>query len=39
MYPFATQNNKDFQNLMSVYLNAVFFPRIRNIDFLQVLLF
>jgi len=35
MYPFATQNNKDFQNLMSVYLNAVFFPRIRNIDFLQ----
>uniref|UniRef100_A0A8C7WKP7 Pitrilysin metalloproteinase 1 n=1 Tax=Oncorhynchus mykiss TaxID=8022 RepID=A0A8C7WKP7_ONCMY len=26
MYPFSTQNGKDFQNLLSVYLDAVFFP-------------
>ncbi|CAJ0944451.1 unnamed protein product [Ranitomeya imitator] len=25
MYPFSTQNAKDFQNLLSVYLDAVFF--------------
>ena len=26
MYPIASRNNKDFKNLMSVYLDAVFFP-------------
>lgn len=35
MYPFSTQNNKDFYNLMSIYLDAVFFPRLRKLDFLQ----
>jgi Zn-dependent M16 (insulinase) family peptidase len=28
MYPVASQNEKDFQNLMDVYLDAVFFPNI-----------
>ncbi|MGH4139499.1 insulinase family protein [Clostridium sp.] len=28
MYPVASKNNKDFQNLMSVYLDAVFYPNI-----------
>lgn len=28
MYPVASQNDKDFRNLMDVYLDAVFFPRI-----------
>ncbi|MBN3307376.1 PREP protein, partial [Amia calva] len=35
MYPFSTQNAKDFQNLLSVYLDAVFFPRLRELDFWQ----
>ena len=26
MYPFSTQNQKDFYNLMDVYLDAAFFP-------------
>ncbi len=34
-YPFATQNRKDFDNLLSVYLDAVFFPRLDRYDFLQ----
>lgn len=29
MYPFSTQNAQDFDNLLSVYLDAVFFPNIR----------
>jgi hypothetical protein len=29
MYPFSTQNEKDYNNLLSVYLDAVFFPNIR----------
>lgn len=33
MYPFSTQNAKDFQNLLSVYLDAVFFPCLREQDF------
>lgn len=33
MYPFSTLNRKDYQNLMSVYLDAAFFPRLRNVDF------
>ncbi|XP_792865.3 presequence protease, mitochondrial [Strongylocentrotus purpuratus] len=35
MYPFSTQNGKDFENLLSVYLDAVFFPRLRQLDFMQ----
>ncbi|ETE70503.1 Presequence protease, mitochondrial, partial [Ophiophagus hannah] len=35
LYPFSTQNPKDFQNLLSVYLDAVFFPSLRLLDFWQ----
>ncbi|MFP4194233.1 MAG: insulinase family protein [Desulfobacterales bacterium] len=35
MYPFATQNQKDFYNLMSVYLDAAFFPRLDRLSFKQ----
>lgn len=35
MYPFATQNPHDFNNLLSVYLDAVFNPRLREVDFMQ----
>jgi len=34
-YPFASQNRKDFNNLLEVYLDAVFFPRIAELDFRQ----
>jgi Zn-dependent M16 (insulinase) family peptidase len=34
-YPFATQNPKDFNNLLQVYLDAVFFPRLDPLDFAQ----
>jgi Zn-dependent M16 (insulinase) family peptidase len=34
-YPFATQNHQDFQNLLEVYLDAVFFPRLDPLDFAQ----
>jgi Zn-dependent M16 (insulinase) family peptidase len=34
-YPFATQNRKDFDNLMRVYLDAVFFPELNILDFAQ----
>ncbi len=34
-YPFATQNRKDFSNLLSVYLDAVFFSRLDPLDFAQ----
>src|SRR5579885_174442 len=34
-YPFATQNRRDFDNLLSVYLDAVFFPRLDAMDFAQ----
>jgi Zn-dependent M16 (insulinase) family peptidase len=34
-YPFATQNRKDFDNLLKVYLDAVFFPRLDPLDFAQ----
>ena len=30
MYPVASQNDKDFRNLMDVYLDAVFFPVIHE---------
>ncbi len=35
MYPFATQNRKDYYNLMDVYLDAVFFPIIAELSFKQ----
>jgi len=34
-YPFASQNRKDFDNLMDVYLDAVFFSRLHELDFAQ----
>ncbi|MGR8948147.1 MAG: insulinase family protein [Gammaproteobacteria bacterium] len=34
-YPFATQNQKDFHNLLSVYVDAVFFPILDPLDFDQ----
>lgn len=34
-YPFASQNKKDFNNLLDVYLDAVFFPRLDPLDFAQ----
>ena len=34
-YPFASTNEKDFANLMSVYLDAVFFPTLDPLDFAQ----
>lgn len=30
MYPIASQNDKDFFNLMDIYLDAVLFPRIKD---------
>ena len=35
MYPFSTQNAKDFRNLLSVYLDMAFFPRLQELDFRQ----
>jgi Zn-dependent M16 (insulinase) family peptidase len=34
-YPFASKNKKDFNNLLEVYLDAVFFSRLDEMDFLQ----
>ena len=34
-YPFASQNEKDFDNLLSVYLDAAFFPNLDALDFAQ----
>lgn len=34
-YPFATENKKDFQNLLQVYMDAVFFPNLDPLDFAQ----
>ena len=34
-YPFATQNRRDFDNLLCVYLDAVFFPLLDPLDFSQ----
>ncbi|CAI6341826.1 unnamed protein product [Periconia digitata] len=34
-YPFATTNAKDFQNLMSVYLDATLHPLLQENDFTQ----
>ncbi len=35
MYPFASQNEKDFYNLMRVYLDAAFYPRLTKLNFKQ----
>lgn len=35
MYPFCSQNKKDFNNLLDVYLDAAFFPNIERLNFLQ----
>lgn len=35
MYPFLTQNPKDYRNLMSVYLDAVYRPLLKETDFCQ----
>lgn len=34
-YPFASQNRKDFNNLLEVYLDAVFFSNLHELDFAQ----
>ena len=34
-YPFASQNKKDFNNLLGVYLDSVFFARLDPLDFAQ----
>lgn len=34
-YPFSTCNMKDYYNLMSVYLDAVYFPKLDKYDFMQ----
>ncbi|MFT7131625.1 MAG: Zn-dependent M16 (insulinase) family peptidase [Cyclobacteriaceae bacterium] len=34
-FPFASQNAKDFDNLLDIYLDAVFFPRLDPLDFAQ----
>ncbi len=34
-YPFASKNRKDFDNLLQVYLDAVFFSRLHELDFAQ----
>ncbi|MBU4388316.1 MAG: insulinase family protein, partial [Proteobacteria bacterium] len=35
MYPFSTQNRKDFYGLMDVYLDSVFYPIINELSFKQ----
>ncbi|KAK6166270.1 hypothetical protein SNE40_023007 [Patella caerulea] len=35
MYPFSSQNYQDFQNLLSVYMDAAFYPKLRELDFFQ----
>jgi Zn-dependent M16 (insulinase) family peptidase len=34
-YPFSTQNRKDFYNLLDVYLDAAFFPKLEELSFKQ----
>ncbi|MEK9650332.1 MAG: insulinase family protein [Gammaproteobacteria bacterium] len=34
-YPFATQNDKDFNNLLDVYIDSAFYPNLNKLDFLQ----
>lgn len=35
MYPFSTENRKDYYNLMGVYLDAVFYPNLDILSFKQ----
>lgn len=35
MYPFSTQNVSDYKNLQKIYLDAVFRPHIKELDFMQ----
>ncbi|KAL5006088.1 hypothetical protein ScPMuIL_017246 [Solemya velum] len=35
MYPFCSQHRQDYNNLLSVYLDAVFYPQLRQTDFKQ----
>ncbi|KAL3855313.1 hypothetical protein ACJMK2_014529 [Sinanodonta woodiana] len=35
MYPFSSQNRRDYDNLLSIYLDAVFYPLLRELDFSQ----
>lgn len=35
LYPFSTENRKDFYNLLDVYLDASFFPRLDALSFKQ----
>ncbi len=35
VYPFSSMNRKDFFNLLDIYLDAAFFPRITERDFSQ----
>jgi len=35
MYPFSTRNAKDYMNLLAVYLDATFFPRLTEDSFKQ----
>lgn len=34
-YPFASENDKDFHNLLDVYLDSVFFSNLAELDFAQ----
>ena len=35
LYPFSSMNHKDFHNLLDIYLDAAFFPRLLERDFRQ----
>ncbi|XP_018564445.1 presequence protease, mitochondrial [Anoplophora glabripennis] len=35
LYPFSTQNYSDYKNLQKVYLDAVFRPNLKELDFMQ----
>ncbi len=35
LYPFSSQNKKDFYNLLDIYLDATFFPLLNERDFRQ----
>ncbi|PTY36581.1 peptidase M16 [Saccharospirillum sp. MSK14-1] len=34
-YPFASENSQDYENLLSVYLDAVFYSNLNELDFRQ----
>lgn len=35
LYPFSSTNEKDYRNLQSIYMDAVFRPNLKYLDFLQ----